>query len=298
MDYGNIPIGSKFYRYIDGYEDPEVIRVINVNKIKNKVKYYDSNWNKKSMTFVDLVGNYNMLTADGSILASIVSIRGVKDVIVGLGNLRKNTNEVYAICRQNIFDFFSNFGKDTSTTINIGMSISRDTCPSNANFNELLACDKIVYKKHIVVYLDDTLDNILKLLDTKKFDKVLEELYEDSKVVDYTTGTRYVGFAKSLEELLRMNNFMFDFRRCFGIDEVPFTIDPSDTKLSLNNLLYLENKLKVNILDTSLIKYTREVDLKSIKRDYMLITSAADGYNETYILAYDVSQNPYVNRCG
>ena len=78
--------------------------------------------------------------------------------------------------------------------------------------------------------------------------------------------------------------------------EIPFTIDEDSEGLSLENIIYMENEIKANIMETYLIRYTREIDLRTIKRDYKLVTSSSDKYDKVYIVGYDKSDNAYVPR--
>ena len=49
-------------------------------------------------------------------------------------------------------------------------------------------------------------------------------------------------------------------------------------------------------METYTIKYTKEIDLRSIKRKYLLVTSAEDQYNAVYLVGYDTTDTKYVPR--
>ena len=290
--------GSKFYRYIDGCDDPEVIRIRKVDQSKDMVGYYDSDWNKKTMSFKELIDNYNCLKADGIIIFSIVKVQDAKDVIVALQRVdATNMNLPYAICRQSIYDFLSNLTSKDPTNGSVGVSVSQDTCPANINFADVLTCTDIVNSIPIAIYLDDSLDDILRFIYKNKYNKILVELKDMAlKQLQRNGQMNISGYCDTIDELLTLNNFMFDFRGCFKIKDVPYHIDEESEGLSMNNIIYLEKELKVNIMETYLIKYSREIDLKSIKRDYILISSEEDKHNAVYILGYDKSDNEYVPR--
>lgn len=281
--------GIKFYRYLDGQDHPEIIRLLNIDYDKGIVKYLDSNGEKKKDSYTFITKNFKMLAPDGLISLNHVTMPdGNEDVIVALKPFPKTdaewgcmTDMPYAICRQMSADVFSN-SFDPENPI-IGVSISQDTCPANVDFNVMLACTGLKYSRMIAIYLDDTLERILSLFNNKIFDKVFETViyprWQDTK-----------GACKSLKELLHTNNFMYDFRKCFGIKEVPYVITEDDIKseqLDELNTNFLANDLKTTITETYLIRYTRDIDFSKFKRKYVLVSSADNGFSEVFIVGYD-----------
>lgn len=289
-----IHAGSKFFTYIEGSDEPEIRRVYDIDEIKNKVKYFDKYNNRCSMQYTDLITNYKMLRADAIITFSIVEVGEVPDVIVALKKVPFDDNIPYAICRQSIYDFFTNNMRKNDNVIYVGVCASQDTCPSDINFLDLLQCTDLKYNRPIVVYLDDTLDDILRLFNHKRYNNALRMLHQKS--ADYFEGKLALGYNDTLVNLLKNNNFMYDFRKCFGIIQLPFEINEDYEALSNENIVFLENELKVNIMETYLIRYTKEIDLKSIKRDYVLVSSAADDYSKIYIVGYDSADGEYIPR--
>ena len=284
VDINKIYTGSKFYRYNEGEINPEIIRIRNIDYDKRLVKYFDKNGEKKKIKYDDLLKSYKMLSPDGLINFSTVQAGPNPDVVVALQPFPKTDEELhsmdnmpYAICRQMATDVFSNnFNPDDMI---IGVSISKDTCPANVDFNCMLACSKLMYTKMVAIYIDDALDTILGLFDNTIFDNVFAELH---KILFNTKGS-----CTSLRELLLTNNFMYDFRKCFKIMEVPYSIDEESDALSDNNIEFLSKELKINILETYVIRYSRTIDLRKIKRDYVLVSSAVDEFSKLYIVGYD-----------
>lgn len=298
-----IHTGAKFFRFIEGQEEPDIIRISSADEVK--VKYFDKSGKRKTMPYKELVDNYRQLRADGIATFSIVSVGNAPDVLVALkalptesvpASLRADIPESvpYAICRQSVYDFFTNNMKKTDGVVYVGICVSQDTCPANINFNDMLTCTDLKYNRPVAVYLDDTLEDILKLFNHKKYNDALVALESASKYQFKDKVT--LGYNQTLRELLVNNNFMYDFRKCFGITEVPFAIDEESEGLSMDNILFLENELKVNIMETYLIRYTREIDLRSIKRDFILVASAAEEFSKVYIVGYDVADGEYVPR--
>ena len=300
--------GAKFYRYKEGQDEPEVIRIYKVDEVKKIIKIIDNKNEKRQVNFDRLINEYRQLSPDGIINISIVKNNTVSDVIVSLGRFVHNErdgNLPYAVCRQLIYDVFGNYASmsrkvyDFGNKVYSGMSISQETCPNNVKFQDVLLCDKLIENRSILVYRDDTLDDILGLISTKKYDSILRNIKELSKSTDLGTfniGDIPVGFCNSFRELLESNNFMYDFRQAFHIIEVPHHIEETDDKLGIENILYIENEIKANILNTYMIKYTREIDLSEIKRDYMLVSSASDGFKNLYIVAFDKASGDYIPR--
>lgn len=298
MNKNKIHSGSKFFRYIEDKDEPEVIRIRNIDYKKDIVKYFDEDGNKKDMRYNDLITNYRMLSPDALISFSTVISGGTHDVIVALKVMPKNTNDLKSmnetpdvICRQMVSDFFTNNLVKEENVTYLGVSVSKSTCPVDIDFNFLLACTSLTYSRMVAAYLDDTLEDILSVFDNSIFDKVLESIY-----IVFGENESYRGVVKTLKELLNNNNFMYDFRKCFNIMEVPYTIDDELEGLDPYNQLFLENELKVNIMETYLIRYTKEINLNKIKRDYVLVTCAQDNHSKVYIVGYDKFDGEYVPR--
>ncbi len=289
--------GSKFYRYLEGQDKPEIVRIYRIPSEKSKsdsVIYLDIDGNKKRMSLGYLKDNYKMLKPDGMIMFSIVSVMNGVDVIVALQNFGSGDTGPYSICRQSIYDTFSNISNTNENMQYVGVSISRDTCPANIRFEDCMACTGLKFNKPIAVYIDDTLDDILKLFSNNKYDKALVECKKTIEASDRSKV--FLGLNTTLRDLLINNNFMADFRKCFKIMEIPFHIEEEAEELSVENILFIENEFKRNIMETYIIKYTKEIDLTSIKRDYILVSSAADQFNDVYIVGYDLADGDYVAR--
>lgn len=275
--------GLKLFKFHEGKDTPELIRVLNIYEDKKRIEYMCSDGEIKKMTFKE-AKSYKILAPDGILLFFTPKVADDIDVAVTLTqfpksgiSMKTNEYEPYAICRQLAVDVFSTM---TRGNMVYGMSISKDTCPANIDFKLFFDLENMGYKKNVVVYLDDTIDTILSLIDQMKFDKILEALYNKYSCI---AG----GFTRSFKELLDQNRFMYDFRKCFDIVEVPFAIDDSVNYLSDLNVQYLRSTLGIQILDTYMIKYSKEIDTREFNRDYILITSAADNHNSVYIVCFD-----------
>lgn len=289
--------GSKFFRYVDGKDEPEIIRIYRMPSEKSKsdsVTYIDENGKKNKMSSEYLFNNYKLLKIDGLMMFSIVSNGEVPDVIIALQKNDPDQDGPFAICRQGIYDVFTNNFNKFEQTCYVGISINKDTCPSNINFNDILTCTGVIYNKPVAIYIDDTLDIILSLFSNTRFNKTLLEC--EKKVLNIETNKHFHGFSHTLKDLLISNSFMYDFRKCFKIMELPFPINKEDESLSIDNVLFLENEIKCNIEETYIVKYSKEIDIKSIKRDYILASSAYNNFSDIFIVGIDKVDGEYIPR--
>jgi len=291
INLSNVRIGAKFFRYEEGQDGPEVVRVRKYDEIKKIIKYFDANWKPSQMPADKFFETYRYLRPDGVMGLSIVDNGQCPDVIVMLAKAGEKLPCV--VCRQMIYDFFTNNTNKNPTVQYVGVSVSRKTCPANFDFDLTLSCNGITSGQSIVVYLDDSLDQILKFFNTHKADAVLRNLASSEP---YVNGKLAMGYCATVSDLLKSNNFMYDYRQAFDIMEIPFKVDEDSEGLSLENIIALEQELKVNIMETYLIRYTREIDLRTINRDYVLVASAQEDYEKVYIVGYDKADSEYVPR--
>lgn len=285
-----IYLGDKFYTY-DAQEDK--FDVYRVTRIKNENSFVLQHQEKKqtikaSKDFIK--DNYTKLKPDGYISFAIVDLQdGIKDTIISLYRMKdlENGEEVpYAACRQNIYDLFTNQIKERNKTY-IGVSISKDTVPEGTPYEIVLSCNGISYNNMVSVYIDDTLDTVLSMVKEEKYDLVLKTLKNNM------TDNTIHGNCETLRQLLIENNFMYDFYNAFNIVKIPFDIEVIEETYELipYQREILEDCLKVEMFKTYVLEYDREIDLKKIQRDYVLISDIND---KLFVVAYD--KGKYINR--
>lgn len=283
MNYETIKVGDKFFNFKADQDEPTVIRIRSIDPNKDKVKYYNTKtMDRGTMSLSKLCDSYTKLAADGTIIFSIVSLDETpsKDVIVSMGTVLDNGLQV--VCRQCVYDVFSQCSNPLGK--NIGISISRDTCPANIPFESFLGCKKIEYSKVVNIYMDDTLLDILNLIRTTKFDTVLRNIKSNFE----RRGEIVAGACETLYGLLSANQFMYDFRRCFGIEEIPFSIDYRDESLDSKNTKYFEeNIVNCRVERTYVVKFSHMIDFDSIKREYRLVTCAQDNHSQVFVVGFD-----------
>lgn len=281
-------LGDKFYRYI---EETDTVEIIRISKIKNEnsFSYVTVDNTKGTITKSELLDSYTKLKSDATIAFTIVNLQDdMKDVIVAMyrtNDLENGVNLPYAVCRQNIFDLFTN-QVQKGKTMYFGVSVSVDTIPEDVPFEMTLACNGLVYDNKISVYMDDTLETILSFVNTGKFDAVLNSIY--TKV----SNSEIKGYCNSLEQLLLENDFMYDFLRAFDIHRVDFELETQENgELDVNQRIIIEEMLKVEMFRTYVLEYDKEINLKEIKRNYILVS---DKNNKLFIVGYDKGE--YINR--
>lgn len=281
-------LGDKFYRYIEETDKVEIIRICKI-KNENSFTYITDNGTKCNITKTELLNDYTRLKADATLAFTIVNLQGdMKDVIVAMyktKDLEDGNNLPYAVCRQNIFDLFTN-QVQKGKTMYFGVSVSVDTIPEDIPFEMTLACNGIAYDNKVSVYIDDTLETILSFVNTSKFDAVLNNLY--TKI----NKNEIKGYCNSLKQLLVENDFIYDFLRAFDIHRVDFELETQENdELDVNQRIIIEEMLKVEMFRTYVLEYSKEVNLKEIKRSYILVS---DKNKKLYIVGYDKGE--YINR--
>lgn len=284
-----ILLGDKFYKY---NKETDTVKIIRIKTIKNENSFvaYDEKTKEviriTKQEIFDL--GYTRLKPDGCILFTVVLLQdNMKDVIVSLYRTKDENNGIpYCICRQNIYDLFANQIQKNNIHY-IGMSISIDTCPVDVEYQIMLACNGIDKSTMISYYIGDTLDDILSFIKLDKFDIVLKTMYDKIDIRNNTIR----GYCSNVRDLLTQNNFMWDVLRGYNIYQTPFEIIVIEDQLDPAQRMVLEDMLKVEMFQTYVIKYDKDINLNDIKREYVLVSDIKDN---VYIVAYDKGE--YINR--
>lgn len=290
MAGANVYIGDRFFKKVseDNSED------IRIKKFKgvNDVSVVTTTGKQFKISRDKLAEDYVRLIPDGQLAVSIVDTGKIdnkvtKDVLVCLyrtEDLEDGRNIPFAVCRQNIEDFFTTQINNNPYVQYAGLSMSQATCPDGVEFAMILACNGIIHTTAISVYLDDTLDDILGLINTSKFDETLKEMHDK---IAYNV----VGHYPSLRQLLEANEFMYDFLSAYNIHQVPFEVQLiNDCELYPEQRSILEEILKTEMFRTYVLKYDRDIDINEIQRNFVMIS---DNNKDVYIVAFDKGQ--YIN---
>ena len=315
-------LGYKFYKENeDGSFD--IIRIVKLYEFNDKVLIRNEETGKeKAVTFASLK-SYTPLKPTGMITFSEVKIYDnndkrlfSKDVIVCLYrmiDIQLDQNiPPYAICRQNINDIFYNLLADKEQHDIVGLSITRDNCPTNFDYRMMAACDEIVNYQMVNIYLDDTLDDILYCINIDIYDNVLYDNFAShmkhknimwSKEVDEKSENKVMsdnGWCRNLKTLLLDNNFITDLNTMRNITALDFDLSEDilskeentdegtfeRSYLSDECMRYMSYVFKVNMNSTLVVKYDYDVDIADFNHgNYTLVM---DNTNTLYIIVYTV----------
>lgn len=292
-----IYVGSKYYKYVG--DETVVIRVMKFKNDKVVTVKNDATNEISNITIEDLENEYVLISFDGLMVISKVSIGGDKeDVIVSLYRRKEIDNKdglPYMVCRQGITDLHAQPFTEGTGKNYYGACISKDTIPAGIDFGIMVACDQVIKDSTqvITVYLNDTFDDIMSLIKTDKYDNTLNLLFLDHlQFVSQKFGQMYYksklksgeceGYYTTLHDLLYYNNFMYDFYRGFNIYPLNYTLTdqapvPEDCRANLSDLLCK------NIDQTFAMKYYYDIAMGSIQKEYVLVS---DIEQNVYIVVY------------
>lgn len=299
-----IRIGTKYYK-TDG-DKIEVVRIVRRKNVDTLTIVDDDLFSEdptkamasytKSISVQDLISNYRMLLPHGQLCMMIVDLEsGVQDVVI-VGDKVSTSSDmengdsitfgnIEIICRQFLLDFFAAITSEYHT---VGVSVTKDSCPSNINFDALIGGCKPVKgtSQMISVYAQDNLDMILKLFNTKKADAVMEKNFNESLKMP----EKVLGMVDSVSSLLRTNDFIYDYWSMFGIlpvKNIKVKFDEENNSFVLTNMEVsrLECILKSRLSDICIIRYDYFVDEDVVDARYSYI-KIRDDAGKFYIIRY------------
>lgn len=290
-----INTGERYYKVVDGKASVGmIIKIFEDGKVK---LLFEDNTTK----IIDLSKeNMTKLKPDGYLVIALVSMgdpveKYGYDIIISL-NRREDiedatiTNKPWAVCRQNINNFYlSNVNTDANVQY-VGMSSCKDTIPEGIEFpNALLSCHKVVDSVVQSVYFDTSIDDIIRSMDGKILQKIDSTLYHMHKSM---TDSQFIGFNKSLKELLDTTLFISDFRLGYDIKTIDFeiTLDESG-EVVLDTIEKLEDYIKHDIHNAWAIPYDKYTNLKAISMDKILVATPED---KLWVIGY--IQGDYNNK--
>lgn len=305
----NVLKNTRYYRWIGSeLEEVRIVRIQNPSTGSIIVTKGPNFGQRKKIDFEELENNYTKLRPDGFITFNIVSMNNsLKDVVVFINrniDIESNIGKPYAVCRQCVSDLFAQQLSNNGLEY-YGISITQDTCPADVEFENYLACEKVELSESVSFYIGDKLSNILSILKhMQKYDQVLNDLNHKHCLYKgmnnkyfaetYRKNDDCEGFCKTLESLLKLNNFQYDLHTAFGVIPLDLTINDIAIKdsttenyaLSAQANTILSSVLLVSINKSLIVPYDKDIDLDAIKRKYCLIS---DIDNNIYLVAYTIS---------
>lgn len=290
-------IGTIFYSFEEGKETPTILRLKKFNEIKDKYSFLDKDGKYVVLTKKDIVDSYIALRPDAFIGFSIVNVGPFKDIMVSVHKFTdaSATGVPYAVCRQSIYDYFTNFIRKTEGVIYTGISVSKDSCPPEVPFDTMIQCDSLDSTIIIASYIGDSLDDILKLVSKSKFNSVLAELKsksEFSSVQIQSDGpvpkyAKLIGYSSTLQELLEAHRFMYDLHGALNVWESPFEIKDDQITLDDAQTFLFENAHHLKTAQTFVYKYDKFVNLTELVVRYC-IAVYPEKPNDIYIIGYNL----------
>ena len=300
-------IGYKFFRNLeDG--STEKIRLINIYQTPDKELATIIDLNTKETSTMDIkdLKNYTPLKAEGMIMISSVKTNNQDDIIVAaylIDQIQNGKMIPFCVCRQCITDLYYNLLIKEESDMIVGMSMNILNVPQGFEYGYMLLSDKVIRTDTILIYRDDTIENILDLfkdkLDLDRYDAIMRANYAEhcKEAPEAVFKTEDKGWCKSLKKLLQENNFQSDLDEMFGITTVQFKIDDylvetkaredaEESFLTINDDLryWLSYLYKLNINRVYVIPYEYDIDFEDLKFSRYLIFRDEDF--KLYIFVY------------
>ena len=307
--------GSKMYRFLNEEKtEVGIIRIIHVTKnSKNEVVSFtikDENGSTRKVKPED-IKDYTMLLPDGILTVNAVEIadetgKSSEDVIVTatrFADAQSGKIFPFAICRQSITNLFYNIAVKDESEMRSGMSLNQMNCPAGFDIGLMVAANKIIKSDFINFYLDEKVEDVLKLIPITKYNSILANLYsrhvKASNNPALTFKKEDKGWCKDLLTLLDMNGFQNDVNEMLNITDIEFDISDFIVKKPMpwsgegemeydcandELLAWLSYCTKKNIVDAPIIEYGYDIDLDSenfLNSDHFLLR---DKTNKVYVV--------------
>lgn len=269
----NSLIGVKFFN------NNGVILRVKAIRSKNCFILEDKIGKTHKLSYNELSDNWIKLMPIGILSIYQVSIgSGNRDVIVTLHRIKDleiNIHVPYIAARQAIINIFAMPFENDINRIPLGHCMSIKTCPQNVDYSIMYQNEKVIASSIISVYLEDTVDGILKYVNTSNYDNTIK--FFKRRFDKYNL--KNVG--DSLREFLDNNGFLSEFDTAFNIVNVN-SLDEEDI------IKGIEDKIDHHIHLVNMLKYNESVDLDRIKNrydEYIFIREKET--NDIYIIRFD-----------
>ena len=305
-------LGYRFFK-LNG-DNYKMIRIISISERDNtRCTILDEETGKKEKFGYDDLKDYTPLEPFGVVTFNLVLMEKTdsnkdltKDVMVcayRLIDLKIGIDkEPYIICRQCVHDFFSDLASQNPLNNELsGISVTKDTCPTNISMTELIACRGIEDTIMIHVYKDDNIQSMLQCVNKTllyNMDRELTNMYEDHCKSFHISpiqrsNNRYIdGWCKDVETLLTINDFMADFNAMCEIVGIDVPLADHLVKTDTEDIFELDDVAKIffsilykaNISRTMVIKFDYSVNMADFRNNnYGMIR---DSENNIYVIVY------------
>lgn len=274
-------INTRYYRYVN-----DKLIQIRLMRVKNDNCYVvEANGQRFNMTKAEFK-TYEKLRPDGYVSFAVAQLEdGFKDVIVGFYRKEDFTSSTplpFAACRMNVYDMYTNAINKDKNIMYISCSVNQDSCPADMKFKLMFACNGMESTEFVATYIEDTLEDILKPVNTLPYDDVLYILdkgYDKTKVS---------GSCPTLKQMLVQDRFIDDVYYGFKELKVQFKYI-AEVALELTHAI--EDIIKRQMINPVWTKFDRDIDLSKIEDEYIIIRDIDD---DLFIVSY--KKGEYVNR--
>lgn len=274
--------GLKYYKPTDDEKGYTVLRVVKKKGDSNYVIFYENNPGVKHIVTRDFLSGFRPIRPHANFGIVFCETGGGKYRLEDVVTLfaKDGMTSDFAICRQNVIDpLYALLGGENK----YGMAISRDSIPSNIDYDAFKRHDKFIRSVNLYAYLDDTVDSLLSLIPSIKIqaDKILKASYDkfhkDGK-----------GFCKTLKELYENNDLWGLWDSMFGIKSIPGEVQlPSEKnpmcQMDIQQVYALQNAIGYYINDLVIVPYWYDIEFANIRIDFDLVR---DSTGKVYLVTY------------
>ena len=284
-----INIGSKYYKYNKDTKDLNIdlIRVLSINDETRSATTSSG----KTIPLKTLDTEYIELLPDAKLDIMITKYEnGDPDIYVMVYRIDKLVNKFYDVdvfARQDMYSISKNaFSVLNKNIIYVGDCISSTSNMYNGKLIELADFKEVKSNLTISIYLDDKLNDIIPIVKNNiQFNNLLNKTFRKL----YKKNSRIVqGYCSDLEEFLRTNNFIYEYRSIFNIHTINIELDNSSDDIILNDeqKKQIEDMLRLYITDINIIKYDKDIDVSTLIKNKTKHILISDKLENIYLIAY------------
>lgn len=296
MVIGNEILGFKYQIYEDN--NLKIYRTIKFKDYEHVVAIEEATCTEKIISKNDLVNRYVRLLPDAFMNIMITDQIEKPDIYICINKadrLANGKNEPCIIMRQAVYDESKCFDF-MNGKIYVGNCISESTIQSNYSITDYMDFNEINFTASIALYVDDTIDSVINIIQPKTHKKLNEAFAKIKKEFKNSPmGNIIEGCADNLKELMINTNFINRYREIFNILQLDWPIDlgkesyNSQGDLVLNKKQHekLENELRKFITNIKVIKYDKDIDIsRIISRTHSMVS---DSNGIIYLIAYNIT---------
>lgn len=287
-----INLGSKYYKNID--DGRIVVRVLNYHDDTKTTKIINLSTKETEIIKASILNDqYIELVPDMKLDVMITEDEdGTKDVYAWVYRsdyIVAGLVKAITMLRANCYSYFKNLTAQ-GNDIWVGDCINSIDNPDQRALLDLAEFKKIVESQHYSLYVTDGINDIIQCINKKfkgRIDSVLNEMSNK-----FAKQPNVKGYSRTLEELMRKNNFIDEVRMSFNIYKIEWNIILDEDSYNANGDIILNEKqtnaledmLRKEIADVKIIPYDKDVDISKIVQYEHIMVS--DQTNQIYLIAY------------